>query len=250
MAAVPVFSSLSKVVVPSHVPAGAKFEVRLSCSRNGEPASKLKSLWRAAGNKPVVQRRTVTSAPGKRWSQRPSERVGPGALAVDALVTTATSVQSWETEDELPFECHQEDVGWRAGPVGGSSGRKLPDFTGPKPGPTSARLTARSGSRAVMRSVQFTPRYKQSVIRLARQHAYAWQRSHSTRDKIEKAFSAAKLVEDHVELWLAIRARIAMTNPHVPASWLWSRQRKHLYDPWLDAACPFDVYQWLNRHLP
>ena len=48
---------------------------------------------------------------------------------------------------------------------------------------------------------------------------------------------------------MAVCVRIAMLNPAIPAKHLWDKEQGHVYDPRLNAACPFAVFQWLNRHL-
>ena len=87
-----------------------------------------------------------------------------------------------------------------------------------------------------MQSVIFTRKVLQTVVRLARQHAVAWAESRSTPDGIERAFNAAELRGEHVELWHAVHVRIAMLNVAVPAAALWDRNNAHTYDELLDEA--------------
>ena len=154
-----------------------------------------------------------------------------------------------ETAEWMPLECHADDVGWVPGPVGGPCGRAQPAFTGGPIGPADTSLDAQSDSRRIMESAQFSARYKARVVVLARQHCAAWQGAHSNKDGVERAFCAADLCPEHFELWIAVRIKIAMLNSAVPAKWLWDRKRPGIYDPRIDAACPYDVYRWFCRHF-
>ena len=100
-----------------------------------------------------------------------------------------------------------------------------------------------------MQSVQFTARYLKRVVELAQQHAAAWAATHTQLDSVERSFKSSLLQPSHVELWIALKVRIAMLNVNIPASWLWDPSHPRVYDPVVDKACPYDVYRWLNRHL-
>ena len=242
-------AQLQHLQVPSQVPPGGKFYVLLPSTGRGSAAGTAKAVWRASGCSPAIQPRNVHAVAGARHAHRPSARAGGSQRAANNFITTDVQVSTWTTGEELPWELCAEDVGWLPGPVGGSSGRARPRFKGAQPGPTDPSLGRSTGARRIMQSVQFTARYLQRVVELAQQHVAAWARTHTASDAVERAFKAELLRPEHVELWLAIRARIAMVNVGIPAAWLWDPNHPHAYDRAVHEACPFDVYQWLNRHL-
>ena len=248
------YAKIDDVQVPEGIQPGGEFEVTLAGRKSrstGQPTTSKKKLWRASGVWPTIVARDCNEVAGARYSHRPSaqrrsanHQCGRG----DPFDTQELRIGQWETSEELPFECHPSDVGWLPGPVGGSSGRLRPNFTGPKAGvPRGVGLGARSSAREIMRTVQLCPRYLARWRTLTMQHCHAWRQTHCTLDSIERAWHAADLREEHLELWLAARVKIAMLNVAVPARVLWDSKHQ-LYDFWLDAALPYQVYQWLNRH--
>ena len=249
----PVYSKLEDVSAPADLPGGGSFNVEWACTKNGRAAVTTKQLWKASGPWPVIQQRVVATVAGSRKSVRPyKQHSAPGTVLRAGrhieLFPTNLADHS-ETAEWMPLECHADDVGWVPGPVGGPCGRAQPAFTGGPIGPTDTSLDAQSDSRRIMESAQFSARYKARVVVLARQHCAAWQGAHSNKDGVERAFCAADLCPEHFELWIAVRIKIAMLNSAVPAKWLWDRKRPGIYDPRIDAACPYDVYRWFCRHF-
>ena len=98
-----------------------------------------------------------------------------------------------------------------------------------------------------MRQVMFTPEFLSEVCKLCRSHKRAWDGIHSP-DCIERAFAADSLTNDHIELWMAARVRIALLNPNVPAEKLWDPESRH-HDAQLDSALPYHAFRWFERHL-
>ena len=170
--------------------------------------------------------------------------------SLDAFATTQVTIpnQQWASLQELPAEGKQEDIGWLPGPVGGGAGRTWPAYTGAPMGPTDASLNSSSTARQVMHSLLLTDTYCSRMVMYATQHNAEWARKHPNPDGVQRAFCASDLRNEHVELWHAIKVRIALLNPAVPARVLWTPSHP-LYDLAIDAACPYDVYRYLNRHL-
>ena len=110
---------LAGAVVPEGTAPGGEFAVPVVRRRRGEAVQESKSCWRASGNWPTIQPRTVHTVPGRRHDQRPSAAITGGQRAVDTISTYAVQAASWEAAEELPFEAAQADVGWLPGPVGG-----------------------------------------------------------------------------------------------------------------------------------
>ena len=54
-------ASWKDAVVPASVPPGAQFDVYLKCTRAGKQKLVAKPLWRASGNVPVVQARSMST---------------------------------------------------------------------------------------------------------------------------------------------------------------------------------------------
>ena len=248
-----IYSSLSDVRVPASVAPGAAFTVRLAAKRNGRSTSVAKELLRASGAAPIVVPAKVAAATGRRHDQRPFAvaRAAAGyatASAIDEVRSETLSMASWASTEELPFEAKAEDVGWLPGPVNGNAGRPMPRFDGPAMGVRAGRLSSRSSARIIMRQAAFTAEFRKAAVEQSREHAAAWQRSRSSLDGVERAWDAAELTGDHVELWYATNVRLAAINPAIPASKLWERGH-NLYDAELAMALPFDGWRWLNRHL-
>ena len=249
-----VYAKIDDVRVPEGVPRGGEFEVALAGRRSrstGEQTTINKKLWRASGMWPTIVPRGCNEVAGERYSYRPSaQRRASDALRgrSDPFGAQEQHVSNWATTEEMPFETNAADIGWLPGPVGGTRGRLRPRFTGPRPGvPRGVGLNANSTNREIVRSVQLCPRYLQRWRILTVQHCHAWRQTHRTLDSIERAWNASDLRDEHFELWLAARVRIAMLNVAVPAEALWDKSH-HLFDFWLAAALPFQVMQWLNRH--
>ena len=249
-----VYAKLGDVKVPQGVQPGGEFEVALAGRKSnatGLQSVNKKKLWRASGNVPVIVPRDCSEVAGARYSHRPSaQRRASGTLPgrSDPFDAQEQHINNWATSEEMPFEVNAADVGWLPGPVGGTKGRLRPRFTGPRPGvPRGVGLNANSNNREIMQSVQLCPRYLQKWRILTVQHCHAWRQTHRTLDSIERAWNASDLRDEHFELWLAARVRIAMLNVAVPAEALW-KESHILYDFWLAAALPFQVMQWLNRH--
>lgn len=248
-----IYESVGDVVVPNGIAPGGAFTVRVNGIRNRQKTAVSKQLFRASGYAPIIVPPSVERAEGPRHAQRPSAIAratlhSRTACSLDAVPYKPCSVATWVSQQQLPFEAHAEDVGWLAGPVNGTSGRPMPAFTGPAYGVRNKRLTARSSARTIMRSAQFTHQFRQLCVQQAQQHAAAWSESHHPPDGIERAWRAADLRGEHVELWYAACVRLAALNPALPASQLWDPSTR-LYDRELDAALPFGCWQWLNRHL-
>lgn len=253
MALPAVYTNIGDVVVPTGVPPGGSFEVLMWQTRKGTRVAAKRKLWRASGMAPMLHPRQAHAADGPRAQQRPSALARAaaghiGARSVDNVVTYPVNIASWHTSAELPVEAHPDDVGWLPGPVGGSAGRPMPAFTGRPLGVRDPTLTSRSSARRIMQSVQFSRKFLTQAVKLAQRHALAWRATHSTMDGIERAFHAADLLPQHVELWFAANTRAAAINMAIPVSSLWDSEH-HLYDHELDAALPFGCYLWLNRHL-
>ena len=248
-----VFATVADVQVPHGTRAGAAFTVRVMGTRSGKRVALPRRLWAGSGMMPIIVSPSVTEAAGPRHAQRPSAlaRAASGAAATQGGVqyeTTSSGVAAWATAEHMPFEMAAEDCGWLPGPVGGIAGRPMPTFRGPAMGARDRRLTSRSSARQIMAVVAFSDRFKQLVVRHARGHCHAWRETHSTHDSIERAFHAANLLPEHVELWYAASLCIAEYNAAVPARSLWE-PRSRRFNPALAKALPYQVWQWLNRHL-
>lgn len=246
-------SSLETVEVPDSVPPGGQFTVQLLATRNRQQVGVAKQLWRSNGNAPVIVKPMVENVDGQRQALRPSSvaRVAGGsrtARSVDHTATQIAEVAEWSTTDPLPFEVTADDVGWLPGPVNGPNGRPMPVFSGHARGVRDPQLACQASARQIMRSVQLSREFKSKVVLLAREHATLWKQTHRQCDGIERAWQASNLRDQHVELWFAATVRLAALNPAVPAKSLWDPSHK-LYDAELDAALPYDVWRWLNRHL-
>ena len=248
-----VFAGVDAVTVPDGTALGQHFTAHVWAMQRGARVPRLRHFWRASGNAPVIATATVAVAQGPRHAQRPSavaRRVSgtAGAQAIDHQRTEQCSITEWQTSVELPIELHEHDVGWLPGPVGGRNGRPFPTFTGESSGPRDRELTSRSTARRIMRSVQLSRSFKDTVVTLTRQHAQQWSAEHDRCDGTERCFSAADLEPVHVELWAALAVRVAKLNPSIPADRLWDATH-HCYDAAVDAACTHTQWQWLNRHL-
>jgi hypothetical protein len=252
-AAEAVYTSLSDVRVPARVRPGAAFTVRLAATRNGHRKSVVRQLSRASGAAPAIVAAKVEAVGGWRHEQRPyaiarAAARSAGASGIDHIRSETVSVASWASSEQLPFEAKAEDVGWLPGPVNGNAGRAMPRFDGPAMGVRSGRLSSRSSARMIMRQAAFTTAFRQAAVQQSQQHAAAWHDKHDELDGVERAWDAADLTGDHIELWFAANVRLAAMNAAIPASKLWE-QRHHLYDAELAKALPFDCWRWLNRHL-
>ena len=260
------FASLDEVEAPDGVAPSTKFTVLLASSSK-QRGFERKECWAGSGAQPVIVSRQSQAVAGKRHALRPSARAAASPHAIDDIVTQDLDIACWSsTTARMPFELKEEDAGWLAGPVGGPAGRPIPPFAGAKHGPTSA-LPRGAGARRIMQEVQFTGAFKRKAVLYAQQHERAWllarkqpgapagtsagagARARSKRSSISRAFNGRHLREEHIELWLAVRIRISMLNPAIPVKDLWDGSKIHTYDAQLDAACPYRVYLWLNRHI-
>ena len=248
-----VYASVEAVEVPPGTQPGASFTASIWRMRKGVRTAVQETFWAASGAMPTFQVAARDTAAGKRPALRPSglARAATGdtsACAADHMVTKNLSISAWSTQVQLPFETCQSDVGWLPGPVGGSAGRPFPEFTGRAMGVRSHILSSKSSARQIMREIAFSRKYKDCVIAEARAHVERWQSEHESLDGIERAFDAARLTGDVVELWMAIEARHSVISPAVPADHMWDPTH-WLYDAEVARVCPLDVYKWMNRHL-
>ena len=250
-----VHHGLSTVQVPTSTALGGMFTVDMWGVRKGKTVAVPKSLWRASGQAPLTQLRRVTVSDQSRSAERPSAVAraasgGQRARIQDTYVSNTSSVveQQLASAAELPFEAHADDIGWLPGPVNGGVGRDMPSFSGPPMGARDPSLKSRTPARAIVRSIVLSSPILAQIISLCNGHVSHWQSSRSRLDGIERAFNVADLKPEHIELWLAVGMRLAALNPAIPAKVLWDSESKH-YAADVDVALPFDVYQWLNRHL-
>ena len=172
-ASLPVYSSLTDVVVPADVGVGRSFVIVIETNKNGRKKRVTKRLWRASGCAPAVAAGQWTAAAGERHTHRPSAVTraaadDAAAQAVDHITTQRAPQTDWQSNEELPFEEAAEDIGWLPGPVNGNAGRPFPSFTGQRPGPRDRQLTRTSTARRVMQSVVFTRTWKEEWVRLTR----------------------------------------------------------------------------------
>lgn len=247
------YGSLADVQVPIGTGLGEPFVIQHRRMKSGQPVLSRRTLWRASGNAPVVMPAKVELATGRRHEHRPqaSARAAGGSTAartVEFARATPHGLDITASAIELPCELCEADVGWLPGPVGGKDGRPLPTFTGRPMGARDQTLSGSSSARAVMRSVQFTRRYKERIIHHAVAHRKVWQEQHEKKDGTERALSTERMRPELVELWFAAAARVAMLNPHLPANLLWDPSSRH-FDEQLAEALPYDMWRCLNRHL-
>ena len=152
---------LEDLVVPEAVLPGGKLYALLPSARKGGAGLQARAVWKASGSMPAIQARVVCAAPsGARHTQRPSARAG-NQRACDCITSFEAQVDAWSTNEPMPFELAATDVGWLPGPVGGSSGRALPAFSGTRAGPTDPSLGRSTGARRIMQSVQFSAHFLQ-----------------------------------------------------------------------------------------
>ena len=155
--------------MPEDVPPGGSFTVHVWGKRKGERVAIAHKLWRASGQRPRVQQRVCRFVAGRRkaWAPHAIARRATGdtkARAIDNCVPAQAHYDNAESDQELPFEAHEEDIGWLPGPVNGSAGRPIPAFTGPPTGPANRRLTRRSSLRTIMKEVHLTDEFLDTVV--------------------------------------------------------------------------------------
>ena len=256
-APVQVYDKVEQVPVPQDVPPGSPFSVQWWAKRAGQRVAIPKRLWRASSAAPAVQQRVVAEVGGKRAASRPSARATQatgkkGAKAIDNIEEFTDALDLTLQQVEMPLEAAESDVGWLPGPVGGAAGRVFPTFRGPAFGPTK-RDTRNATARAIVEATFLTPEYKKAVVDRLKLHVQWWRRMHPKLDGIERSFPVENVTADHIDLWHAARVRLARLNTSVPAELLWKRtaygRKNSLYDEELDAALPYMVYQFLNRHI-
>ena len=248
-AEIEVVEAIETVRVPADVPPGGAFTVASGKTTKSGKEVKAKTYFRASGRWPTLVPRNVVLVAGKRHSQRPSATSKD--VIRDTQETTADDNFQWQTDEELPWERASDDAQWLPGPAPngrGITGRAMPKFTGPKQGPTDRSLNKRSTARQIMGSVQFSERYLNAVVAHAKQHCVKWREAHGTGG-LEAAFDPALLKPEHVELWLALRVKLASLNTSIAAEWVWDKDKTHFFDAAVHRSCPLNVYKWLNRHL-
>ena len=248
----PLYAKLDHVVVPDGTAAGCSFQVYLQHKNPSKPP-KLVKLWRASGQQPHIQPRKLELADGWRHEHRPSACARKSlndsrAKAINNIETVQAEVAQWATDDELPFETREDDIGWLPGPVGGDAGRPFPAFAGPPIGPTNRRFSSGTSARRIFSEVHTSKDYLDYVVNAATAHCKAWDAARSSRDGIQRAVKPESLTTGKLELWFCARMRIAQLNPSVPAKSLWTRGHRH-YDAQLDNALPYDAFRWFNRHI-
>ena len=99
-------SSLEQVVVPANVQPGGSFDVLLCKVQRGVEKTVRKTLWRASGCAPELQRQQPMQLQGARHSHRPSAKARRtagrcDARAIDDFCTVPAVVQSYESSQEL-----------------------------------------------------------------------------------------------------------------------------------------------------
>lgn len=249
----PVYASIDAVPVPADVLPGQAFTALVWGKRAGQRVPVKKQLWRATGQAPIIVRASAHQGEGARFDHRPAAvaRSAEGswrASPIDHISLEECGVEQWVSNLEMPPEVHSDDVGWLPGPVGGSAGRDMPEFTGPPMGSRDSKLSLNSTARAIMRAVQFTRKFKEKVVACTKAHAQSWQAARERLDSTERSFNAANFKAEHVELFFAIAVRLAKLNPAIPARRLWDHTH-HCYDSEVNAVCGFTHWQWLNRHI-
>ena len=123
--------------------------------RDGTNKAKQKTFWFNRNKRPVVVGREVKESEAARCELRPQyfareagDRTAKAAMAADDV-----DVDEWEPTDQMPDECHENDVGWSAGPTN----KALPEFKGPTPGPKSALGLSKQSSMLQIVEMLVTP---------------------------------------------------------------------------------------------
>lgn len=200
---------------------------------------------------------------GERHQRRPSSiaRKAGFRYSTEVLVADRFEVpgESWLGEERMPNESDSADLGWCPGPID----RELPEFKGPKPGPTNAELHQYSSEVTIMRDL-ITDRFKKRCQQLTAQHVEMFRKTHPNRGRksIERAFGTEEgflaLTDDGLarfsslfDTWLAAKLRIAQLKPEVPAKALWGLipEARCLYDNELDTVLTYRQFQFCNRHM-
>ena len=246
------FSTVADVRVPDGVAPGASFKVTIQRADRPYAKARVIELWRASGLEPAVQARCVEPASGLRHRQRPEACAAraagrTGAKMIDEYSTVPAALDASPTTVELPFETKEDDIGWLPGPVNGSAGRAIPTFTGKPMGAANHRWSAATKPSTIMKKVHMSDEYVDYIHGAAAAHAAAWQEERGASSAIERAWNASHLKRPHYALWLTAHLRVCRLNPAIAAKVLWTPGHS-LYDRRLDAAIPYDVYRWQNRH--
>ena len=248
------------------IPPGA-YEV-FATTRAGAP--KKKTMWRATTHAPQVMARNLRSIEGERWSRRPSALV----KAADKRYTSEQLVadgydgnkDNFATAESMPDENMQDDIGWNPGPIV----KNLPEFRGPKPGPTVPTIKANSPTREIMSHI-LTGDFKRLVCKHTYAHVVAWRKERSAAQKswgnIECAFDSGDLswlgwepetgdydqakFENIFDLWMVAKLKVAQLKPEIPADALWGKyvHAPALYDAELDRMMTCDQFKFCNRHM-
>ena len=107
-------------------------------------------MWRATTLQPLIMKKNQHNIEGQRWARRPSaliKSVNKRYASEEIIADTYSgSTDDFSSGDMMPDETMQEDTGWKPGPVV----RNLPEFHGPRPGPTDPSINEQSSARSIM----------------------------------------------------------------------------------------------------
>ena len=227
-------------------------------------------MWRATTQQPLIMKKNQRIIEGSRWGRRPSALVKSAGkrYATEKLIADEYDGcrDDFSSEDRMPDEYMQDDVGWNPGPIV----KPRPPFRGPKPGPADPNITAHSSARTIMAGL-LTKEFKYLVCKHTYTHILAWR---AQRDKagmqwgsIETAFDKGDLswlgwdpdndgydqsrFENVFDMWIVAKLKVAQLKPEIPAKALWGhfKAAPALYDAELDRLMTFAQFQFLCRHM-
>lgn len=237
---------------------------------NPKPPPKRRGKAAAAAKiyQPHFIDRCLEKVSGARHERRPSTiaRKGNKRRSSEILVadTFDGSADSWAADVEMPAEKVPDDAGWLPGPIV----REIPQFKGPKPGPTSAHINHDSSEVAIMHELltsEFKERCRVHTISHIQAHRADLARRYGdvALKGVEAAFgeredeifgdtaAAKRRFELLFDTWLAAMIRVAHLKPEVPKSALWGcvPECSFLHNFQLDNIITWRQFQFCNKHM-
>ena len=175
-----------------------------------------KTFYFASGKMPVAMARAVDPTGTARHAERPSAKMYKAGvrshLGVEDLCCGgfAGSTDSWSSDQPMPDEPNQCDVGWQPGPID----RPVPEFKGPPRGPTNAAIDHTWTPQEIMNSELLTDDFCDLLAKHAIGHCKAYRKEKkletakqlkASKNRVEKAMGLrlAHVDKELVRLWIA-----------------------------------------------
>ena len=100
-----------------------------------------------------------------------AKAVGKRKLTEVEWADTYVQPEDWaEADMTMPLESKPQDCGWKPGPIE----RELPEFKGPKPGPTDTSFNSDTTPEQIM-ATQLTPEFKAKWVEYTLAHCKAYR---------------------------------------------------------------------------